>query len=121
MSPHLYSIPYSALSSSVDSTVFQEPRTGGVTFPSQMSRHSSLRSRERAQNGLTATEPKKSVSMGQIQPAGGERGGRSATRTQDLNGNSGQVIISLFSCTFVQFRNIILFICTILSVMCTNL
>jgi len=74
----------------------QEPRTSsqGVTFPSEMSRHSSLRSRERVQTGKVGGEPKKSVSMGHIQPTGHlpptgtERSPRSATRVQDVNGNT---------------------------------
>jgi len=74
----------------------REPRTSsqGVTFPSEMSRHSSLRSRERVQTGKVGGEPKKSVSMGHIQPTGHlpptgtERSPRSATRVQDVNGNT---------------------------------
>lgn len=77
----------------VDSRVTREPRSQGVTFPGAStapsgwtSRHSSLRSRERSEARERAGDgrdtPKKSISMGQIQPGAGAR-----QNQQDTNGN----------------------------------
>ena len=52
--------------------------------------HFSLRSRERCHSGReTVGEPKKSVSMGQIQPSRANPANTSS-RAQDVNGNTGQ-------------------------------
>merc|ERR550539_438461 len=71
----------------------EQPRTG-VTFPSEVStrgwtsRPGSLRSRERCPSGREGVgEPKKSVSMGQIQPTRASPA-TTNTRSQDVNGNS---------------------------------
>merc|ERR1712062_89285 len=77
--------------------ITREPRTG-VTFPSEIStrgwtsRPGSLRSRERCPSGREGVvgEPKKSVSMGQIQPSRA-----SPARPQDVNGNTGRLLTGL--------------------------